>query len=63
MAEETVELMFDGKLMACTVETDKHGDIICRNENGEFIKFPKGVKLANAAKAHNKANSNPAAEE
>jgi len=57
MATNTVKLMFDGELVECLPRTDEAaGETICYAKNGRHIKFPADVPLAEAIKAHNKAN-------
>lgn len=53
----TVKLMFDGVEQECLVVTDKNGETVCYAKDHRFVKFPAGVKLADAVKKHNKHNA------
>lgn len=48
--------MFDGEMQECLAQTDAAGETVCTARDGRHIKFPKGVNLDAAIKAHNKAN-------
>jgi hypothetical protein len=54
---KTVKLKFDGESEECFVETKANGEVVCHTADGRFLKFPKGIDLKDAVKAHNEANA------
>src|SRR5258708_31977052 len=57
MSIEKINLMFDGILEDCQVETDSNGEFVCTAKDGRFVKFPRGADLEVMAEEHNKVNS------
>jgi len=55
---DKVKLIFDGEMEECTCEEDVHGEVVCKTEDGRFLKFPKTTDLKNEVKRHNDANRN-----
>jgi hypothetical protein len=56
MASKTVQVMFDGEMHECLVQTADNGEIICWRKDRQFIKFPPDADLKAALKEHNKHN-------
>jgi hypothetical protein len=54
---ETIELMFNGKLQNCTITVDRNKEFVCEAPDGQFVKFPEGTDLQEAAIKYNELHA------